>query len=635
MEGFFADITSPERLKEELKSRASKLGWLSEEDVENLPGPVAYEYSSLWHFMIVEGNIEASCWKLTNLVEVVISHMFSAAIEESGNYENDIPTSPNEKINIIKETFPDLEMANFMDSLREILFWRNRYGIGHGTLLRSKQEHVDDLIENAELFFDKWPHYSSFARNYPLQERHGYYIRGKDYFEMIPRNDWNYQFSCTGKLDNKFEFAPVKVFGYQFDVPDIYFLTAKLGPAQNPSIIYRNYRNNRTKSLMINGQINWEDELEQVALLNKEEKEQWADFCRENIEPKLFLNKLIEAAEKYQRLGMYTEVKWCLEEIDELSNSTRMPLMLEKRKAVLGYSLNSALGNNSEAQQCLSLAKEQLSGETDELVIELKAHLYSEESWFKAKQLDVAGVDEVVKEGIAEVYEHMDKLPHKLKIKELEIRKNRLYAFRKTNDVDEVSRFREECLERLEVAKECYLDDPENSTIVDLIGFFCNLYTAYSLTYLMNTPDLSADERKEEEGKIFELSDAGLSIREKAYNSNPTDIWAVRGYAWSKHVKARLLWELQKNEEEALDLLIEARDLRTKEKARGDMGLYEDLVKNHIDIFKVKGSPQEEANEILKKITNNYEAIYNQEGFTPRVSDLRNRINKTFDFGKG
>lgn len=631
MESFLEDITPSGRLRKELKARASELDWLSEENVENLTGPVAYEYYSFWHFMIFEGNVEASCWKLANLVEVIISHMFAAALEVNGNLDNDIPASANEKINTIKDTFPDAGLANFLGDLREILFWRNRYGIGHGTLLRSKQEHIDDLIENTGLLFKRWPSYFSFCQKYYLRDSQGDCISGKDYFEKIPRNAWNYQISFTGTLDNKFEFAPAKVFGYQFDVPDIYFLTAKLGPYNNPSIIYRNYRNNRTKSLKIDGGINWEDELEQVAWLNQEEKEEWADYCREHVELKTYLTELMAAAERFQDLGMYSEVRWCLNEIEDLINETDMPFMFKERKALVGYSINSALGNYKAARECLSSAKDQLYGKADDIAIKLKAHLYSEESWFEAKQLNTERVKKVVEEGTKEIDIHMEKLPYKLKIKELELRKNRLYASRKTNEVNEALKFRKECHESLEETKECYRDDPENSEVIDLLGFYCNLYTAYSLIYLKNSSDLSAKEREVEVDEILSFCNFGLSIREKAYNNNPTDIWAIRGYAWSKHVKARLLWELQRNNEEALLLLENARDLRTKEKQRGAMGLYEDLVKNYIDIYKVKGSPQEDAHEILNKICKNLNAIYEQEGFSSRVNDLLSRVRNTFN----
>jgi len=61
----------------------------------------------------------------------------------------------------------------------------------------------------------------------------------------------------------------------------------------------------------------------------------------------------------------------------------------------------------------------------------------------------------------------------------------------------------------------------------------------------------------------------------------------------------------------AKDLLDKARDLRNKEKNRMDIGLYEDLIDNYIDLFKVRGG-KSGGTKLEKEISQKVQKLINE-----------------------
>jgi hypothetical protein len=122
-----------------------------------------------------------------------------------------------------------------------------------------------------------------------------------------------------------------------------------------------------------------------------------------------------------------------------------------------------------------------------------------------------------------------------------------------------------------------------------------------------------------------------LALGER-YLKSPNDIWAIRGYAWSLHTKARLYMTMGEKLDVAQVLLCDARDLRNKEITRADMGLKEDLVKNYLDLFLSKGGKDggpELVKEISKKIQKLVDKIREKEGSTVRIQRLLDKIRES------
>lgn len=198
------------------------------------------------------------------------------------------------------------------------------------------------------------------------------------------------------------------------------------------------------------------------------------------------------------------------------------------------------------------------------------------------------------------------------------------------------------CWDVLKDAYALYVDDPDNLRLVDIMGFACNLYSFYTLEMMKSGNSFEPETEEDEQTIIWELDQFGKAIRERAYNMDRTDIWTMRGYAWSLHQRARLYLDkfLNKEADEqsinerksmAIKLLEEARNIRQKyrenESYRTDLGVVEDLLKNYIELFQAKGSPPKVI-EVSRKISSLIDDLFKKEGESPRVISLKEKAEK-------
>ena len=382
--------------------------------------------------------------------------------------------------------------------------------------------------------------------------------------------------------------------------------------------MYRNYSNNKAKFIKNNGEICWEEEPMQVAFLNSEEFKFWIEHFQGREE---FPQMIITAAEGFQELGMHTVTEDCLALLEQ-ENSQQEDLI--KRLYLTKYSRYTALGYYDKAEEILDLIKTQLQNNPDPMY-EIKVMLIT--SWYQAKIGNALKAEALCNKGIVLAKELRDEFPFSAYLVELEFRRNRVYALRNLPSKDSEG-LRIECQELLKKALDIYAENPDNRTALDIIGFACNLYGTYSFDSIINNTSISDVEKEIEKINIFKITDLGISIRKQAVDKQPNNIWAIRGYTWSLHSKARHLMNLSNDYKSSEELLVLARDIRNKEKNRKDLGLYEDIVKNYIDLYQARGSRSEIIIEISKKISPLMDAIFEKEGYTPRMKLLHSTVLK-------
>ena len=257
----------------------------------------------------------------------------------------------------------------------------------------------------------------------------------------------------------------------------------------------------------------------------------------------------------------------------------------------------------------INIEKENKLPELVDLYYNIK--ILQTQSWNEAIFGKANDANELCKKGIELSREYQKKRPFAGKLLELEFRKNRVYALQ-YDDKQNPDLLRNECEELLHEAELIYKENPGNRIIHDIIGFSCNLYCTYTLKYLQQKQkDLSLEAIEMEKAKMFWIVNYGLEVRKQIFEKYPNDIWAIRGYAWSLHTKARLYMDMGEKLDVAKDLLDKARDLRNKEKNRMDIGLYEDLIDNYIDLFKVRGG-KSGGTKLEKEISQKVQKLINE-----------------------
>jgi len=624
-------VKTADYFETEFREKARTINWLSDDELKNIAGPVAFEYSRLKRFMDM-GVVEASCWKLANLVEVIIADLFTSALEEDrilyNRYFNNNSTTfaasakLTQALKIFTRNDIHPKLKELECSLRKAMNWRNSYGVGHGALLSNKGSYIEPLVSHTSAVTRALKGCLKFFEQRLMKDNHNKIMSGELYYKSLHRTDWENRVARNG-INGYRDQEPVRIFGCDFDVPDIYYFDNNKKRGAIITRTYRNYRNNYLKYICADGSFNWQEDYAMVAYLNEKEREEWFSNNNMNIEVKLTV--LVEAAERLQLMGLYEDMEWCLDKIDSIKsrNNYRLSNHYQLRVALLNYSASAAQGDWVDAEKHIREFRNELSSIADTIQILAKADV--EESWFEAKREQIQRADTIIDKGLEKIEPFLEKFPHTLRIKKLELYKNRLYAYRKNKDHEKAKELKDQCLEKLLETVPIYKNDPENYNVISLIGFFCNLYSDYAKTCI-NHAGITENEKRQEVDKVKQLCEYGLKAREELYYKRPSDIWAIRGYAWSMHVKARILFHYDYNIKEAEDLLERAKDLRQNEIERGDMHIEEDLVKNHIALFEVMGYPNEIYEKTIRAICRHLRKIHEKEGYSERFAGLEKLI---------
>lgn len=201
-------------LEEELKSLSQNLDWLEEEGENHLPGPIAFEYASFKTLMQL-GSITESCWKITNLCDVIVSYLWAVCIEQgvkSLESRGNIPISRKEKE--VKHAYPELK--SLLDSIREIMDWRNRYGIGHGSLIRDYSVYVETLIKLTTGFLKELKKLPAFLNRHGLSlyNSKGTALVGRNYHSLLDRDNLQERFYTRNKSSGEIFADPIRLFSY-------------------------------------------------------------------------------------------------------------------------------------------------------------------------------------------------------------------------------------------------------------------------------------------------------------------------------------------------------------------------------------------------------------------------------------
>lgn len=625
--------------EQELYCISQTFDWLDDYKIEQLPGPIAFEYKCLKEYT-QEGNIEASLWKLVNLSNVTLSYLFAVALEKNTDLNGRVfgdsqerDPSVRRKIQIIRNLKIGKELNLLLNSVKEIADWRNYYGTGHGVLLRKQTYYIDsEIIYFYKKLVNVFKEFPDILRgnNLSLFRVHNsntagplnIELNGSKYFEKFEGNEWGGWLVCDRSTIVDANSAAIRFYGYQYDLPDIYFFESLFNINNQKRFTFRNYSQNRIK-LCFKDDVAWEDEPRQIAWLYEDERNQWWDYYHKNSNTgnkEKCINILVDAAEKFHLIGMYKEAIKCANEV--LKHKVE-PEHFVKSNLVL-YSSNVAEGNIHVVLDFLHSAKEMASQikETDkEKGILLNTQIRIQESWYMGVSRENAKkAIKICEEGIEEIKTLKVKFPFSALMLELELWKNWLYIWRDLDDRDSF-RLREVCLKVLDNTREVYSIDPENRRNTDIYGFICNHYRQHSCDLI----EQQKLDRKEIE-VIEKIIDEGFAVREKSFNKFDMDIWSVRGYAWSIHDKARFLMVMKNDYTAAEELLKISRDLRLKyfKSFPDDKGVLVDLVKNYADLYKAEGQLQgNRKEELSKKASSSLRKIREVDGESERFKSLR------------
>lgn len=385
-------------IENELSLLAGSCPWLDNEEIHRLPGPIAYEYVGLKEVMF-EGNLEAACWKITNLVQAIVSYLFAVCLEDQGFQQSLDKIMRNRrtvssigfKVYYIREHYKNSNsssnlnsnlnsnsnyIAGLMSTFRDILEWRNLYGVGHGTLTKSGGSHLNDLLSSSRDLTNRFKGFNTFLakNNLGLFGPNGG-ITGNNYFINFSGKEWYSRLCCSNNTPIPKGSWPIIFFGYQFDGPDIYFLDCIYRFGSGMSFLYRNFRRNRVKYYDDQNKIVWGREPLQVAWLNEGERNEWRHYFINNnynnnkAHGRQLWDTIVDAAEQFQDRGMYTEAEWCIEAFNEKCRQTGIPkacnpVALKLKINLTRYSIHAARGEYDRTEAPLQKALE-LVGDTD------------------------------------------------------------------------------------------------------------------------------------------------------------------------------------------------------------------------------------------------------------------------------
>lgn len=616
-------------VERELSKRSAGIGWLGTEETIRWPGPVAFEYKRLREIM-GEGNVEAACWKIANLAEVTVSYLFAAALEDLGT--DGLPRRTvwfKQKKEYAGEYFEDSNLWKILNSLGNVMAWRNKTGVGHGSLVANKEVYIDSLLQLGSALNKALARLNEFlvGRGLSLADQNGHPITGPDYFFNLTGGGKSAtRIFCAGRAAI-LKRPPALVTSHHFGGPDVYFIDS----VYEGSYYYKNYRQSKSKRLNRNLNPSWDADPGQVAWLSDEERESWRKHLLakgRSLGPVGQVRELlVDAAEQFQARGMVDQARWCMSLYAQCRPPETAKEELDFRLELAHYGLEASLGNDLNAATALERAQRMAASQADENLRKLAGvRITLLESWHKGVTGSVREALEICERALEDARQLGDSLPHRSTLYGLELKKNKLYLSRRLGERDS-KQLRQECLNVFQEACELYTNDPDNHRIADIIGFACNLYGEYTL----DLHSVGAPPGQSIINEIMGLLDFGEKIRARAYRKTPDDIWTMRGYAWSHHVRARLLTRL-KMPLQALALYCSALKIRYQgeRKYPADLGLKEDIIKNLYETARLGMHTREEFQCYEAVLRRRLEHIREKEGSSPRVRYLEKEINKVF-----
>jgi len=556
-----------------------------------------------------------------------VSYLYAAALEVS--HASGVPgqaVTVRRRIDFTYNQFDDVSLREFLGTLSDIMRWRNKSGVGHGSLVLNKETYIKTLLKLGYELNLGLRGLSGFlaCHGLSLNIPGGLSLTGPEYFSAL-REGGVVSSACCKNHFATLKIPPVLVMSHNFDGADIYFLDSSFQGV----LRYRNFRKNKSRYLNMDLQPCWGADPGQVAWLVPAERESWHRYffsisavARGSAQ---LMEILADAAEQFQSRGMSGEVRWCLGLFEECGHPGGHEEGLALRFQMAHFGLEASLGNELRAQEVLGTARATLLAIGDEAQRRLaRVKLALLQSWYQGVNGKISEALQICRSALEDIHHLKEQFPHSSSLFEMELRKNILYLSRRLQERD-ASSLREECLYVFQVAYGLYVGDPDNYKIVDIIGFACNLYGEYTLDLLGDAVQLGSSEVQEIEG----LLDYGEKIRGRAYRSYPDDIWVMRGYAWCHHVRARFLRRLGQNQEVS-KLLADALEVRRlcERKYPQDLGVKEDLIKNLAELIGMGQLSKSGKEGCIAAIRRGMAFILEKEGFSPRVKYLMKEIGK-------
>ncbi len=556
-------------MDKELSERYTKLD-TPEFSTDNWPGPIAFEYFRL-NEMLKFGNIEGSCWKLVNLYEVIMAYFYSVWLERKGEIR-DI------KYSVIIRELNNISLNELMDNIYRIKRWRNNYGIGHGSLTRNRMNLISEIIEFYKEITKSLERLDLILNQlnvslYLVDKGENKKLTGKNYIHKIGKDDWDKNVHTYVLQDVGPAINPIKIFGYQFDGPDIYFMDM----IDREYFKYRNYMKNRTKYVYRNNQeIDWDKDPRQVSWFLHDERKSWLNYLSKKmkdnkmkIEEKYqLLSILIDGFEGYQDRGMYEDVDTCSMIINDYVEYIEKRDILDYRTKLVKYRKTTSVSNEPSDSEIRDSIK-MIGNKQDKLKCEAKYILAK--SWYMATQKQNNEAINLCKEVLVKIEQAERDI--ELELLRLELKKNILYYAREIGSFDKnnIKQYLDDCVNLIGNISVLHENLPDDFRVIDIIGFLCNLYGQYMF---------KLDEINEEDiSNTKALHQYGLRLRRLANEELPDDIWTIRGYAWSIHHGARIKHRIDKELIKAKELLYEALEVRKQgeDKFPLDLGLKEDI----------------------------------------------------------
>jgi tetratricopeptide (TPR) repeat protein len=555
-------------IEEEFAIQSNALNWINPKD---WIGPMALEYKRFKDLMC-EGKIEASCWKLINLIEVSVGLHFCLAKRQLSDSRNNTLGS---KIYYLMRENKDRPINSSLKFLKLINEWRNISGIGHGTLVESKEPYVRKLIE--------WqPLLNESLKEIDKKIKQNIRYSGIRNIEKLNGPDYIVKLKSTNNDRNDFSIKPLIICGYGFDGPDLYILDCYF-EENNGVLGYRNYSRNRKKFIRVDDrEVVWRKNYEQVDLFNNNERERWLDWVKNQYENEItaFRNGVrqfsIDAAEGFYMRGFNDDSRWALEVFEDLGSRDDE---LNAHKLLIAFGVEVAENSSDEAEVLFEKYQSAIKSLPDTIqknFIETKAlrqygcYLGENKNYNEAiKKLEEA-LSSLNSERLGSHYFSRQML-------EIEINKDKLYYQRHLRPWPEIKDYAEVIF----MASKLYESDPFNQRLVDTLAWVLNLYG--EMLYQRVEDGESEESYWDEADSCFEFAQ---KIRNLALQNEPNDIWVVRGYAWSLHIRARALARKGKIKE-ASALFQEALNIREEFKMNSyhnSYGLQKDIEKNKIDM---------------------------------------------------
>ncbi|MGI6704397.1 MAG: hypothetical protein ACOX42_10380 [Clostridia bacterium] len=517
-------------------------------------------------------------------------------------------------------------MNELMDTIDSIKKWRNNYGIGHGSLTRNRINYIKVIIDFYKEITERLERLDLILNQlnvslYLIDNGKIKKLTGKNYIQKIGKNDWGKSVHTSALQGMSPAINPIKIFGYEFDGPDIYFID-NLGQMRGRECFkYRNYMKNRTKYVYRNNEeIDWDEDPRQVSWFLQDERKSWLNYSSKKMkdnkmkiqEKYQLLSILIDGLEGYQDRGMYEDVDTCSKNIDCYMEYIKKRDTMDFRTKLVNYKKTTSVSNEPNDSEVRNSIK-RIGNKQDKLKYEAKYVLAK--SWYMASQKQNKEAIKLCREMVHKISKANKDI--ELEIIELELNKNILYYAREVEpiDISSIKQYLGDCVNHVGNASILHENMPDDYRVIDIIGFLCNLYGQYMFKLdEINEKDISNTKA---------LHQYGLRLRRSANEELPDDIWTIRGYAWSIHHGARIKHRIDKDLIKAKELLDEALKVRKQgeEKFPQDLGLKEDIIKNYGEFFKVdranKDYYKEEAYKIMK------DSFSHNEGLAERCNKLK------------